>query len=278
MTDNASAAPPVAFTIAGSDSSGGAGIQADLKTFAALGCFGASAITAVTAQNTTGVQSARLMDVQLVREQIHSVAADLPIAATKTGMLGSVDIVEAVADAIEEHGLFRDRPFVLDPVMRAKSGDALIDDAAVDAVIRRLIPLADLVTPNRHEAARLCGFTVDDTGTAARAAETICATLGARACVVKGICASEAGNPVSIDFYCDGRDVRPLIAPLHNGGNTHGSGCTFAAAITALIAHGRPLAEAVHEAKRLIDAALASPMRLGHGISPVDHRALTTPK
>src|SRR5690554_6059895 len=175
---------PITLTIAGSDTGGGAGIQADLKTFAMLGCFGTSALTAVTAQNTRGVQGVAMLDPSLVVRQIDSIAEDLRPSATKTGMLGSRACVQVVAGAIERHGL---SPLVVDPVMIAKGGYSLVDDDAIDAIIQRLIPLATIVTPNRLEAARLVGFDITDTGGAAKAAEIICDRLGAGACVVKGV-------------------------------------------------------------------------------------------
>jgi hydroxymethylpyrimidine/phosphomethylpyrimidine kinase len=260
----------VALTIAGSDSCGGAGVQADLKVFAMLGCYGASAITAVTAQNTSGVQAAELLSVDLIERQIASVATDLPVAATKTGMLGSTAIIRAVCEAVRRHDLF---PLVVDPVMIAKSGDKLIDDDAVAALVEHLLPLATVVTPNRHEAERIVGFGIQTLGEATRAAEVICNQLGARACVVKAIRSAEAGQPVAIDVFCDGDDVRSAIHPWHESNNTHGSGCAFAAAVTAGLACGQTLPQAMHTASRYIDAALASPLRLGHGTSPVDHLA-----
>jgi hydroxymethylpyrimidine/phosphomethylpyrimidine kinase len=267
---------PVALTIAGSDSGGGAGIQADLKTFTMLGCYGATALTAVTAQNTRGVQAAALLEPTLIARQIDSVATDLSPAATKTGMLGSVDIVETVAATIRRHGL---APLVVDPVMVAKSGDSLIDDDAVDAIVRLLLPLADIVTPNRHEAARLAGFPVETVDDARRAAGVICDRFGARACVVKAVRREDADGPVSVDVFCpapghpDG--CRLLPHPWHATGqaNTHGSGCTFSAAVTAELAKGREMEAALEAAVRFIDAAMASPVRYGSGISPVDHLA-----
>ena len=255
--------PPVALTIAGSDSSGGAGIQADLKTFAAFRVFGASALTAVTAQNTVGVQAAVMLEPGLVARQIDSIADDLPIAATKSGMLGSAPVIDTVADAIERHRLL---PFVLDPVMVAKSGDPLIDDAAVETLVRRLIPLAAVVTPNRHEAARLTGVTVTDRATAERAATKLCRDLGARACIIKTV---REGDQ-SIDLFHDGRDLHAFAAPWRETNNTHGSGCAFSAAITAGLARGLPLKAAVEQTKRFIDTALKSDLALGRGTHPVN--------
>lgn len=257
---------PVALTIAGSDSSGGAGIQADLKTFTLLGCYGATVLTAITAQNTDGVQAARLLDADLVERQIASVALDLRVAATKTGMLGSSAIIRSVAQAARRHELF---PLVVDPVMIAKSGDALIDDDAVGTLVGELLPLATLVTPNRHEAARLVGHPVEDLAAAEAAARKVCDGFGARACVVKGIHVEKN----AVDVLYDGKQVHHVERPWRGGKNHHGSGCTFSAAITAELAHGRSLPHAIDRAKTFIDAALASHVRLGHGTSPVDHFA-----
>lgn len=262
---------PITLAIAGSDSGGGAGIQADLKTFAMLGCFGTSALTAVTAQNTRGVQDVAMLEPAMVVRQIDSIADDLRPAATKTGMLGSRACVQAVAGAIERHGL---SPLVVDPVMIAKGGDSLVDDDAVEAIIRRLIPLATIVTPNRHEAARLVGFDITDTDAAARAAEIICDRLGAGACVVKGV-RDAAGQTVVDTLHIRGGGGHRLTAVWQPPGqhNAHGSGCTFSAAITAYLARGKPLLQAVESAKAFINAAITSPVRFGGGVSPVDHLA-----
>lgn len=265
---------PITLTIAGSDSGGGAGIQADLKTFAMLGCFGTSAITAVTAQNTLGVQGVVMLDTAFITRQIESVAADLKPAATKLGMLGSRACVEAVADAIERLGL---SPVVLDPVMIAKGGDSLVDEDAVEAIRQRLLPLATVVTPNRFEAARLVGFEIADLASAERAAVQICQKLGAGACVVKGV--RDAGGEQVVDMLYvagdAGEEPVRLSAPWQgpDRANLHGSGCTFSAAITAMLARGAPLPQAVHAAKQFIHAAITSPVRLGSGVSPVDHLA-----
>lgn len=264
------ARPPAALTIAGSDSSGGAGIQADLKTFTLLGVYGASALTAVTAQNTRGVQAAVLLEPDLVARQIDSVAGDIPPAAVKTGMLGSAAIVEAVAGAVERHGL---RPLVVDPVMIAKSGDSLIADDAVAALTARLLPLAALVTPNRHEAARLAGMPVETVEDAERAAEMICARHGAAHCVVKALRSERDGRAAAVDVLMPGA-VR-IVHPWREAGqpNTHGSGCTFSAAVTAFLARGRDVEAAIRAAVDFVDAALAGPDRYGSGISPLDHLA-----
>lgn len=264
---------PIALTIAGSDSGGGAGIQADLKTFAMLGCFGTSALTAVTAQNTHGVQGVVVLEPAFIVQQIDSVADDLRPAAVKTGMIGSPAGVEAVAAAIERHRL---APLVVDPVMIAKGGQRLVGDDTVAALMERLLPLATVVTPNRYEAARLVGFDVDTPAAAARAAECICTRLGAGACVVKGVYDPASDHAVDALYIGDSRAHRVLTSAWREPGrcNMHGSGCTFSAAITAALAGGRSLGQAVQQAKDFIDAAIASPVRLGSGaVSPVDHLA-----
>jgi len=269
-----SEAPPVALTIAGSDSSGGAGVQADLKTFTVLGVYGASVLTAITSQNTRGVQAAALLDAALVGRQIDSVAADLPVAATKTGMLGGVGIIDAVADGIERHGL---RPVVVDPVMVAKSGDPLIDQAAVSRMAGRMLPVAALATPNRHEAARLLGMSdpIADVGQAGDAARRICERFGCGACIVKGIGRERDGSREVVDVLYDGREVREYAAARVETDRTHGSGCTFSAAITGYLAGGRTLHEAIAGARAFISRAIEQAPRLGAGrppVSPLAHR------
>ena len=253
-----------ALTIAGSDSSGGAGIQADLKTFTARGVWGMSALTAITAQNTQGVQMAQGLGLDLIRAQIDSVCADIRVHATKTGMLATPQVVELVADAIATHGL---SPYVCDPVMFAKSGDRLLDQAAVDSIRQRLFPLATLITPNRREAALLAGVDYDTLGTlaAAREAARRLCDIGARAVVIKSI---PVGTD-SVDVLYDGADFRDFAAPRKDL-VAHGGGCTFSAAITALLARGLPLAGAVEQAKAFMDAALAASVPLGRGATPVN--------
>jgi hydroxymethylpyrimidine/phosphomethylpyrimidine kinase len=267
----------VAFTIAGSDSSGGAGIQADLKTFSVMDVYGASAITAVTAQNTTGVKRSVTLDAQLVDDQIDAVGGDLKIDATKTGMLGSAANVEVVVKAVNRLNLF---PLVVDPVMVSKSGDKLIDDAAVSVLVRKLLPLAAVVTPNRQEAARLLGSSqkVEDVYGATAAAREICARLGARACIVKGIRKpdDQEGQAVDVFVYRDAEgheQVKEIASPWRITTNTHGSGCVFSAAITAALALGQPLEEAVQTAKNVVSEAVRQNTGIGHGNAPVNHLA-----
>jgi hydroxymethylpyrimidine/phosphomethylpyrimidine kinase len=260
--------PTIALTIAGSDSSGGAGIQADLKTFTVLGVYGASVLTAITAQNTLGVQAAQLLDASLVARQIDSVASDLPIGAMKTGMLGSVEVIDVVADGIERHGL---GPVVVDPVMVAKSGDGLIDDAAVTRMAERTLPLAALVTPNRHEAARLLGMvdSVDGVDQAGDVAGQICERFGCGACIVKGISRGNGDRREVVDVLFDKGAITKFPASWLNTNRTHGSGCTFSAAITAGLATGLSMMESIQQARSFIAQAIERAPLLGHGNPPV---------
>lgn len=253
---------PVALTIAGSDSGGGAGIQADLRTFAALGVHGTSAITAITAQNTLGVASVVELPITAIRDQIDAVVSDLHPAAVKTGMLSSVEIIEAVAQAISFHRLDR---LVVDPVMVAKGGARLLREDAVDALRARLLPLAAVVTPNLPEAEVLLGRPLGDLEDRRRAAAEIVA-MGARAVVVKG------GHAVgaAVDVYYDGDRVVELPAARIETANTHGSGCTFSAAIAAGLARGDELERAVRAAKEFITGAIARSLEIGAGHGPVN--------
>src|SRR4051812_22465108 len=231
-----------ALTIAGSDSSGGAGIQADLKTFSVLGVFGMSAITAVTAQNTLGVKDSVLIDPAMIAKQIDVTAGDIQVDATKTGMLGSRAVIEVVEDALRRNNLL---PYVCDPVMIAKSGSELIEPDAVDALRAKLFPMATVVTPNRREAAALTGMNVDAIDTIA-AAKDVARRIaggerGAKAVVIKGI----AQGDQTIDVFFDGREFYELAAKTHPAEKTHGSGCAFSAAITAGLANRMSLLDAI---------------------------------
>ena len=253
---------PVALTIAGSDSGGGAGIQADLKTFAALGVHGTSAITAVTAQNTTGVTDILELPVSLIREQIRAIVEDMEVGAAKTGMLSSSEIIAAVADAIARHRIDK---LVVDPVMVAKGGARLLRDDAVSALRELLIPLAAVITPNLPEAEVLLGrkiATLDER----RAAARDLVALGARAAVVKG--GHAEGD--AVDVFFDGSRTIELQARRITTSNTHGSGCVFSAAITAGLARGLVPLEAVREAKAFITEAIANSLEIGHGHGPVN--------
>lgn len=258
---------PIALTIAGSDSSGGAGIQADLKTFSALGVYGASVITALTAQNTQGVAAVMAVPADFITAQIQAVASDLAVTATKTGMLASRVNVIAVADAVRAHGL---APLVVDPVMVATSGASLLDEDAVEAMRTRLIPQASLLTPNLAEAARLLGRPLATDTDAQRSQAQALLALGAEAVLVKGGHA-EAGE--AIDVLATRNGVEAIALPRLATRNTHGTGCTLAAAITALLATGAPLTDAVRRAKRYLWEALAAAegICIGSGAGPVDH-------
>jgi hydroxymethylpyrimidine/phosphomethylpyrimidine kinase len=258
---------PTALTIAGSDSSGGAGIQADLKTFHHFGVYGASALTLVTAQNTQGVRRVELLPASLVAAQIDAVAEDIPLRAVKTGALGSAAITEAVAAAVARHGL---APLVVDPVMVAKGGDALLDADAVDALRRALVPRAALVTPNLPEAAALLGGgAIESECDMQEAARALCA-LGAGAALVKG---GHASGADVLDVFCDRHQCVTLRAPRIDTPHTHGTGCTYSAAIAARLAFGDALEPAVRAAKAFLARAIATAPGLGRGHGPVNHWA-----
>jgi hydroxymethylpyrimidine/phosphomethylpyrimidine kinase len=252
-----------ALTIAGSDSGGGAGIQADLKTFAALGVYGSSAITALTAQNTLGVQGVYPVDSEFVGQQIDSVMSDIGAHAAKTGMLFSAEIIQVVAERVRRWGI---EHLVVDPVMVAKSGDRLMREDAIDALRRALLPLAYIVTPNLGEASVLAGFEVRDKPTMEQAARAIHA-LGARIVVVKGGHLADCAD----DLVYDGALMRWLPAEHIDTPHTHGTGCTFSAAIAALLAQGHEPLEAIARAKDYLTAALRAAQPIGAGHSPVNH-------
>jgi hydroxymethylpyrimidine/phosphomethylpyrimidine kinase len=252
-----------ALTIAGSDSSGGAGIQADLKTFAALGVFGCSAITAVTAQNTLGVSAVAQLDPSMVVAQIDTVLADLEIHATKIGMLASEAIVSAVADAVRRHRLSN---VVVDPVMVSKSGARLLDQDAVDAMRTRLFPLSTIVTPNVFEAEALTGKPIANRQDQ-RAAAIALMDLGPRAVLVKG---GHLDGP-AVDVFHDGHQTVELEAERIDTPHTHGTGCTLSSAIAARLALGDDLPSAVRAAKAYVTRAIAQAPGLGHGHGPLQH-------
>jgi hydroxymethylpyrimidine/phosphomethylpyrimidine kinase len=257
----------IALTIAGSDSGGGAGIQADLKTFQRFGVFGTSAITAITAQNTKGVSRWEAVSADLVRAQIDSVAEDLPPAAFKTGMLANAAVASSVASAIRDNSLHN---YVLDPVMVATSGDVLFEPDAIEVIRRELIPEAFLVTPNLHEAAILVGETIEDEDAMARAAETIVNEMGAKAVLIKGGHLASADRVV--DILYDG-NVRAFRGQRLDTKNTHGTGCTLSAAITAQLAKGESLHAAVRRAIDYVHNAIATAPALGSGHGPLNHLA-----
>jgi len=258
---------PIALTIAGSDSSGGAGIQADLKTFAAFGVYGASVITALTAQNTTGVSAVHQVPADFVTAQIDAVFADLDVKAVKIGMVGQLATIEAIAN-----GLKRWSPtnIVLDPVMVATSGDRLLALEAVEALRQKLIPRAALVTPNLPEAAALLDEPVACSEAAIKHQGQRLISMGCRAVLIKG---GHASGPESIDYLFIGDDVIALASPRLATQNTHGTGCSLSSAIAAGLARGEDLVTAVRAAKAWINAAIAAADRLkvGRGFGPIHH-------
>jgi hydroxymethylpyrimidine/phosphomethylpyrimidine kinase len=258
---------PIALTIAGSDSSGGAGIQADLKTFAAFGVYGASVITALTAQNTTGVSAVHQVPADFVSVQIDAVFADLDVKAVKIGMVGQLATIEAIAA-----GLTRWSPtnIVLDPVMVATSGDRLLAIEAVEALRQKLIPRAALVTPNLPEAAVLLDEPVASSEAAIRHQGQRLISIGCRAVLIKG---GHGSGTESIDYLFSGDDVIALASPRLATQNTHGTGCSLSSAIAAGLAGGEDLVTAVRAAKAWIDAAIAAADRLkvGRGFGPIHH-------
>ena len=253
----------IALTIAGSDSGGGAGIQADLKTFAALGVYGTSALTAVTAQNTLGVTGVQELSPDMVALQIDAVVSDIGADAVKTGMLANSGIVRVVADKVTEHGLPN---LVVDPVMVAKGGDSLLQAAAVDALRTLLVPLALVVTPNLPEASVLVGYEVSTLEQARRAAMDIVG-MGSRSVVVKG--GHLQGD--AVDVFYDGNEFREFSSPRVDTTSTHGTGCTFASAIAAGLAKGMGVEEAVGQAKAYVTEAIRRAIPIGSGHGPLNH-------
>ncbi len=249
--------------IAGSDSGGGAGIQADIKTCAAFGAYAATAITAVTAQNTLGVQQVQAMSPELVRAQIRSVLDDIGADVIKIGMLANKAIIEAVADEIEDEDAF----VVLDPVMVATSGDKLLEDDAVEAMKTRLIPVCDLITPNIPEAQILTGLSIDDVDDFGKAGEALI-EMGAYAALIKG--GHMKGNMV-IDVLVSEDENALMSAPRIKSKHTHGTGCTLASAIAAAMALGAPMDEAVNTAREYVFEAIRSAPGLGQGKGPLNH-------
>lgn len=255
--------PSIALTIAGSDSGGGGGIQADLKTFHAFGTFGTCAVTAITAQNTVGVHAVHPVPVRVVRAQIDAVVSDLHPQAVKTGMLATGALVSEVGRAIEHHALDR---FVLDPVMVSTSGDRLLDTDAVVALREVLLPMATLVTPNLEEAAVLTGLPVATMGDMQRAARSIVALGASSALVTGGHLEGDA-----IDVLWNGEEEHTWCRTRIETRHTHGTGCTLSAAITAGLARGDELVSAVETAMVFIERAIAGAPGLGRGHGPVNH-------
>jgi hydroxymethylpyrimidine/phosphomethylpyrimidine kinase len=254
--------PPRVLTVAGSDSGGGAGIQADLKTMLALGVHGMSVIAAVTAQNSLGVQGYWELPPEAVRAQLDSVLSDIGAQAVKTGMLASTALVETVTEALADVTA----PIVVDPVSVSKHGDALLAPDALDAVRTGLLPLATVVTPNLWEAEQLTGVKVDDESRLREAAEAVLA-LGPEWVLIKG--GHLPGEPVDLLF--DGTREYRFTAARHDNRHTHGTGCTLASAIASHLAQGRDIVDAVGRAKEYVTGAIAHGFPLGAGIGPVDH-------
>lgn len=259
---------PQALTIAGSDSGGGAGIQADLKTFQELGVYGTSVVTAVTAQNTTGVAAIYPMSAEAVREQLKAVGSDFEIAALKTGMLFDPEIIKETAAAIHQYGWSK---LIVDPVMIAKGGASLLQRDAVEALKIHLLPLAFLVTPNIPEAQALTGISITNAASRHLAAQQIL-SLGAESVVIKGGHGTDPEYAEDYFLHADGEAVLYRSVRLATV-QTHGTGCTFAAALTAQLAKGEELQKAICTAKQFIQAALRVPLNIGSGHGPTNHAA-----
>jgi hydroxymethylpyrimidine/phosphomethylpyrimidine kinase len=256
------------LTIAGSDSGGGAGIQADLKTFSAIGCYGMSVITALTAQNTQGVKAIHAVPPAFAVEQIEAVLSDIGADAIKIGMLYSAELIETVAQALKKHGA---RKIVLDPVMVAQSGDKLLQDDAIEAIKTHLMPLADVVTPNIPEAAVLCGMQLTQWSDIQSAAETL-AQYGSRSILIKGGHGDERKSTDLLFLAGEGRFVS-LETDRIETRNNHGTGCTLSSAIASYMAKGSDVEEAVQKAKTFMNHSIAAGAAyvIGHGHGPVHH-------
>jgi len=254
----------VIVTIAGSDSGGGAGIQADLKSISACGAYGASVLTAVTAQNTCGVRAAEEVSTELIEAQIDAVFSDLDVAAVKSGMLSSNTVIGAVARGLRR---YTPRHYVLDPVMISKSGFALLQPEALRSLRDELFPLATLLTPNRHEARALTGIDVRRPADAEAAGRSLLAS-GCRAVLVKGGHLDEGG---ATDVLVTADGTHAFEAPHLETPHTHGTGCTYSAAIATFLGRGRPLLEAIRLAKAYVSEAIRAGLALGRGQGPTDH-------
>jgi len=255
---------PTALTIAGSDSSGGAGIQADLKTFAAFGVYGTSAITAVTAQNTQGVTTMAPLSADLVAAQIETIAGDIELHATKVSMLATAAIVEAVVAAIDELELAM---VVVDPVLASSSGERLLDEDGVRALSSELLRRAQVVTPNIPEAEALSGVRIASPDDARRAAKRI-REMGAEAVIITG---GHGPGPDIVDLLYDGHNFTELRTARIEAGPTHGTGCTFASAVAAGLALGCPLEKAARDAQLYVAGAIRHALTIGHGARVLDH-------
>lgn len=271
MDEGLFTAPPCVLTIAGSDSGGGAGIQADLKTMAALGAYGMSVIAALTAQNGLGVTGIHAAPPEFVRLQLDTVRAGFPVGAAKTGMLFSAEIIETLAGSLAD----KDFPLVVDPVCVSQSGHALLQEKAVDALRRTLIPLADVLTPNRPEAELLAGVPLDSEASIAEAGERLLA-YGARAVLIKG--GHFDGGQTLTDWLClPGQAPRALCQPRVDTLHNHGTGCTLSSALAVMLAFGYALEEAVVRAQAYLHMCLRQAYNPGKGVGPVHHMAPLLP-
>ncbi|WP_214780217.1 bifunctional hydroxymethylpyrimidine kinase/phosphomethylpyrimidine kinase [Exiguobacterium sp. s22] len=255
---------PQVLTIAGSDSGGGAGVQADLKTFQELGVFGTSVITAITAQNTLGVHGIEAISTEMIIQQIDAVADDFNITACKTGMLVDAERIEEIANALERH---RFEHVVVDPVMVAKGGASLLQESAVEALRTKLLPQATVVTPNIPEAEVLAGMTIRTEADRMKAAQAI-QHLGVDVVIIKG---GHTEEEDAVDLIMTGTEAFQVKAPRIQTKDTHGTGCTFSAALTAELAYGKTLRQAVVDAKQFIHQAIAHGLSLGQGHGPTNH-------
>ena len=260
---------PVCLTIAGVDPSGGAGIYADLKTFSAFGCYGTAAISSITYQNTTGVFGAIHQSAESVRLQAQPILDDFEVAALKSGMLPTKEVIDEVAKIVRENGL---NNFVVDPVVRSTSGYDLIDDKALKSLIEKLFPLAEIVTPNIPEAERISGFKIEREADFERAARKI-QSLGTKNVLMKGgHLINSAESKVAVDYLFLGDELIVIEGEFYDTTATHGTGCTLAAAITANLAAGESLRSSVKLAKKFVNEAIRTAPNLGHGHSPINHR------
>lgn len=270
---------PCALTVAGSDSGGGAGIQADLKTMTSLGVYGASVITALTAQNTTGVQAVHIPPASFVRQQLDSVFTDFQISVVKTGMLPNAEIIRTVADAVRQYDV---STLIIDPVLVATSGDSLVsEDSALDVLISQLLPLATLVTPNIPEAVKLTGKPIYNLTDVRRACVDIFA-MGCKGVLIKGghlglsdfqlnNSPEEVDASVATDVFYDGKGFQAFVKPRLNSTSTHGTGCTLGSAIASELAKGRSLLQAIFTAKEYVHEGINRAVSLGHGNGPLNH-------
>lgn len=254
------------LTIAGTDPTGGAGVQADLKTFQELQSYGMSVITSIVAQNTTGVQDVHHIPTSMIEEQLHSVISDMPIHALKTGMIANIEMMEVIQEKIS----LIDSAYVLDPVMVATSGDTLIDESARDYLRDHLVPISTIITPNIPEAEYLIGESITSVKDMENAAIKIVDELGAGAALVKG--GHRLGD--AIDYLYDGEKIYTFSEKRIDTQNTHGTGCTYAAAITAYLSHGMSLVQSVEKGKFFVTEAIKKSFDLGSGSGPTNHWAI----